>query len=176
VSQKMPSLQLFRLARACLAWQLLYLPGLGTCASAQELAPHPSPAGFPTDSEATAIRQVLQRQAAAWNEGDLDSFMDHYWRSAHLTFSSGGATVSGWQQTLDRYRSRYSDGKAMGQLTFSNLEITLIGTQAAYVLGNWKLDGTGLPPREGNFTLIFRRIKDQWLIVHDHTSLLSSNE
>ncbi len=118
-----------------------------------------------------AIEAVLATQQSAWNAGDLDAFMQPYWRSEQLTFSSGGKVTRGWQSTLDSYRTRYPTSAEMGELSFTNLEITPLGSQAAMALGNWQLRRDP-DPIGGNFTLVFRRFDDQWVIVHDHTSRL----
>jgi ketosteroid isomerase-like protein len=57
----------------------------------------------------------------------------------------------------------------MGVLTFSDLEINVLSKDAAIVLGNWALQRETDKPG-GKFTLIFRKFKDGWRIVHDHTS------
>jgi len=119
----------------------------------------------------TAIEAVLRMQEDAWNGGDVDAFMAHYWKSDDLTFSSGGKTTRGWQATLDHYRERYPTRDKMGRLTLSNLEITSLGDTAAMVLGQWKLDRDS-EPVGGNFTLVFRKLDGRWVIVHDHTSRL----
>lgn len=115
-----------------------------------------------------AIRSVLDRQIVAWNRGDIEGFMDAYDRSPELTFSSGGRVTRGWQPTLDGYHKRYPTRKAMGRLTFSDLEITELGPGAALVLGRWNLDRG--EPVGGTFSLVLRRQADRWMIIHDHTS------
>src|SRR4051794_8197691 len=87
-----------------------------------------------------AIGAVFRAQQDAWNGGDVRAFMDHYWKSDDLTFSSGGKTTRGWQATLAGYRERYPTREKMGRLTLSGLEITPLGDAAALVLGQWKLD------------------------------------
>jgi beta-aspartyl-peptidase (threonine type) len=117
-----------------------------------------------------AIRQVLDRQAAAWNKGDLEGFMAGYWKSPELTFFSGKSPERGWQATLDRYRKRYQgEGREMGKLTFGDIRIDLLGADAALVRGRWQLARTKDNPG-GLFTLIFRKLPEGWRIVHDHTS------
>src|SRR5437868_3064167 len=74
-----------------------------------------------------AVEAVLRAQEEAWNRGDIDAFVDHYWKSDSLTFSSGGKTTRGWTDTLNRYRSRYPTPEKMGHLTLSALEITPLG-------------------------------------------------
>jgi uncharacterized protein (TIGR02246 family) len=121
------------------------------------------------DSIRAAVEAILRAQEDAWNRGDVDAFMEHYWNSDDLTFSSGGATTRGWEATLNRYRERYPTREQMGRLTLSGLEITPLGESAALVLGQWSLDRES-EPVSGNFSLVVRKIDDRWLIVHDHTS------
>ena len=114
------------------------------------------------------IIEILTSQDAAWNAGDIDAFMEPYWHSDDLTFSSGGKVTRGWQATLDGYRSRYPTREAMGRLSFTELEITSLSPDAALVLGRWRLERQN--PLAGAFTLVMRRIGGRWVIVHDHTS------
>jgi ketosteroid isomerase-like protein len=124
-----------------------------------------------TDPAAEAVRAVLDRQVADWNRGDLDSFLTGYWNSPKVVFQSGGQRFDGWEAMRDRYRRRYqAEGRAMGQLAFSSIEIELLGADAAFVRGGWRLtlpDGT---KPGGLFTLLFRKLPEGWKIVHDHTS------
>lgn len=116
------------------------------------------------------IRDVLDHQVKAWNRRDLEGFMQGYWRSPELTFYSGGTTVSGWEETLARYRNRYqSAGNEMGTLEFLDLKIELLGPRAAFVRGRFHLKMSSTEP-SGIFTLTFRKFSDGWKIIHDHTS------
>jgi ketosteroid isomerase-like protein len=103
-----------------------------------------------------AIEGVLLAQQQAWNADEL-------------TFSSSGKTTRGWDNTLKRYRERYSSREQMGKLKLDQFEITPLSDSAALVLGNWQLE-RATEPVGGNFSLILRKIGDRWLIVHDHTS------
>ncbi len=141
------------------AWRvvMLLLAGCSGCASAGSgLSKH------------NQIADILGRQAAAWNAGDIEAFMEPYWRSPDLTFSSGGRVTRGWNSTLDNYRQRYPTRDEMGRLAFSDLEITELGSNAALVLGRWRLERQ--EPVGGVFTLIMRKYPKGWVIVHDHTS------
>ena len=123
---------------------------------------------------AADINHLLSEQAAAWNRGDIDAFMEYYWKSDQLTFSSGGKTTRGWKATKDGYKRRYATRQQMGKLAFDQLEVTPLGSEAALVLGRWTLDREQ-EPVGGNFSLVLRRIDGAWRIVHDHTSR-SENE
>jgi len=116
-----------------------------------------------------AIRAVLEAQRDAWNRGDLEGYMDGYDRSPNTLFVSGNNVTRGWQTVLDRYKKTYGSREKMGVLTFSDLEITLLSKDAALVLGRWRLKRANDEPH-GTFTLLFRKTKAGWKIVHDHTS------
>ncbi len=118
------------------------------------------------------IEGFLRVQEQAWNAGDIDQFMEHYWKSDELTFSSGGQTTRGWNNTLNRYRERYPTPDKMGKLKFDKLEITTLGDGAALVLGQWQVERES-EPLSGNFSLVVRKFAGRWLIIHDHTSRLS---
>ncbi len=117
------------------------------------------------------ILAVLETQKDAWNKGNLEEFMKGYWRSPKLTFFSGGVKRAGYDGVLERYRQTYqSEGKEMGKLTFSQIEVEMIGKKAAFVSGRFDLvlsDGKKLG---GLYTLILRQFNDGWKIIHDHSS------
>ncbi len=119
--------------------------------------------------EEAELRDLLTAQVAAWNHGDIEGFMQGYWKSDQTTFSGSSGVSRGWQALLDRYRKNYSTRAIMGHLEFSGLEITPLADDAALILGQWHLDReTG--PTGGVFTLVARRFPEGWRIIHDHTS------
>ncbi len=121
-----------------------------------------------TTSEA-AIRAVLDAQRDAWNRGNIEGYMDGYDRSPNTEFVGGDNISRGWQTVLDRYKKNYNSREKMGMLTFSDLEITMLSKDAALVLGRWRLKRANDEPH-GTFTLLFRKTKTGWKIVHDHSS------
>jgi beta-aspartyl-peptidase (threonine type) len=131
-----------------------------------------APAGEKQDrvNAVAQIRSVLRAQQDAWNRGDIDAFMNGYAHSRSTIFVSEGTVRRGWETVRARYRKKYSDRAKMGLLTFSDLEITSLGPDAAVALGRWKLKRAQDQPH-GRFTLIFRRLPEGWRIVHDHTSV-----
>jgi ketosteroid isomerase-like protein len=124
------------------------------------------------DGGKAAIEQVLHAQQEAWNRHDLDAFMTSYWKSPELTFFSGGTENHGWQAAMDRYKARYqSPGHEMGKLEFANLRVEMLGSDSAFVRGEWHLTMSDGKTPHGLFTLVFRKFPDGWRIVHDHTSV-----
>ncbi len=116
-----------------------------------------------------AILKVLSNQQTAWNNGDLEVFMQGYWKSDSLLFVGKSAPTKGWQATLNNYKKSYPDKAAMGILTFDIMKVDLLDATNAFVLGSWKLKREKDTPG-GYFTLWFRKINGEWKIVVDHTS------
>jgi beta-aspartyl-peptidase (threonine type) len=143
-------------------------PFLGCASSNRSGRPTQSSTRSDDGAVKAEITKVLDRQAAAWNDGDVEGFMDGYWRSPQLSFSSGGKVTRGFESTLQHFRASYPDKAAMGRLTFSDLEVTPLSADAALVLGRWRVESQ--KPTSGAFSLTMRRIDGQWLIIHDHTS------
>ena len=95
--------------------------------SARAIEACPDRAAFARQDSTTRsdITKVLDEQTAAWNRGDLDtlSWMATGDRPGSSSMS-GGTRHDGFDAMRDRYRKRYqADGRAMGQLAFSGLEV-----------------------------------------------------
>jgi len=142
-----------------LALLLLIAPLAAACAGPRRFTPE----------DRVAVGGVLERQAAAWNRGDLAGYMDGYARTDGLVFTSGAQIRRGWQEAFDHYRARYGHApETMGSLAFEILSIDPVGADGAIVLGRWALTGTSTG--DGVFTVILERRPEGWRIVHDHTS------
>lgn len=120
-------------------------------------------------SDEKQIREVLDTQVAAWNRADVDTFMKYYWRSDKTLFVGANGVTRGWQAVLDRYHRAYPNREAMGQLTFSNIEIDQNCPREAIVIGEYHLRRDKDSP-SGVFTLNFRKFAEGWRIVVDHTT------
>jgi len=125
--------------------------------------------GFDPETAKKEILAILMEQQKAWNRGDIETYMQGYYKSDSLRFASGGHVSYGWQTTLDRYKEGYPDKTIMGKLTFSNIDIKLLSENSALVFGKWELERADDHPW-GLFTLIFRKKPCGWRIIHDHTS------
>lgn len=121
------------------------------------------------EKEKAAIRKVMDEQVLAWNKGDVEGFMQGYWKSEQLTFISGDNVRRGWQTVTDNYKKSYNTREKMGVLSFSDLEITILGKDYANVIGSWKVQAQP-KDAQGKFTLLFKKFKDGWRIIQDHTS------
>jgi hypothetical protein len=115
-----------------------------------------------------SIREVLNKQVTAWNEGNIESFMQGYWKSDSLLFI-GSKITNGWDSTLARYKRSYPDKAAMGNLRFEIMRIDFISSDSYLVTGKYFLKREKDSP-SGVFTLLFRKKNGLWVVVYDHTA------
>ena len=140
------------------------------CAATKSHGPTASIESVQASDSKQQIHALLADQQAAWNAGDIDGFMQGYWKSPQLRFASRDSITYGWDETLAQYKLRYTDRSVMGTLKFDILETKVHTQDDAMLFGRWTL----LRPEKGDigglFTLVLRRIDGQWRIVSDHTS------
>ena len=115
------------------------------------------------------IRNTMLEQERAWNAGDLSKFMEPYWMNDSLMFIGKSGVTYGWQNTLNNYKKGYPDTAAMGKLHFDILHMKHLSVMYYSVVGKWHLTRS-IGNIGGHFTLLFRKIKNRWVIISDHSS------
>lgn len=126
---------------------------------------------FLNAADADDIRKVLSDQEAAWNRGDIDTFVSFYDDVPSITFV--GKTVSrGYKGVLERYKRNYPDKLHMGTLRFDEIEVRMLGKEYAVLIGKFILtrEEAGGGPASGRWTLVARKTPKGWKFIHDHTS------
>ncbi|MEX2596748.1 MAG: SgcJ/EcaC family oxidoreductase [Salibacteraceae bacterium] len=123
----------------------------------------------PVEDEISSIHAVLDRQKNAWNRGDLGAYMNGYWDSEELIFTSSKSIAKGRKDAVKHYKHTYKSKLDMGVLEFNNVSTKLLSSKSAFTVGEWsiKRDSHDL---KGRFTLIWQKIDRQWLIIADHSS------
>lgn len=124
---------------------------------------------FTQQSDEDAIRKVLSDQVTAWNKGDIESFMQGYWKNDSLMFIRKSGVNWGWQKTLENYKKGYPDTTAMGKLSFGIIVIKRLSPEYFYVVGKWTLNRS-IGDLGGHYNLLFKKINGMWMIIADHSS------
>jgi ketosteroid isomerase-like protein len=124
---------------------------------------------FAQSKDEQTIRTLIEEQRQAWNKGDKEKFMQTYWKSDSLMFIGKSGVTYGWQKTLDNYKKGYPDTAAMGKLDFDLLEVKRLSVMYFFVVGKWHLTRS-IGDVGGHFTLLFKKVKNKWVIVADHSS------
>ena len=115
------------------------------------------------------IKKILSSQQECWNNGDIDGFMQGYWNSEKLVFTSlNHKPAYGWKNTLERYKNSYPTKSSMGELKFEILNLKLISKTTATLKGKWELIRQKDHPN-GLFWLDIEKFDNNWLITKDST-------
>ncbi|TKC01088.1 DUF4440 domain-containing protein [Pedobacter cryophilus] len=122
--------------------------------------------GFAQENE---IKNLLEQQRSGWNKGDMEAYMQGYWKSDSLLFVARSGPDYGWQKTLESYKKFYPDKASMGFLTFDIKEIKMIDKTHAFVLGAWNIKKEK-DEAKGFFTLIVQKFESGWKVIVDHSS------
>ena len=120
-------------------------------------------------NEINTIKKILSSQQECWNNGDIDGFMQGYWNSEKLVFTSlNHKPAYGWKNTLERYKNSYPTKSSMGELRFEILNLKLISKTTATLKGKWELIRQKDHPN-GLFWLDIEKFDNNWLITKDST-------
>jgi ketosteroid isomerase-like protein len=128
-----------------------------------------SSASFGQSNDEQAIRKLLEDQTQAWNHGDVEGFMDGYWKSDSLMFIGKSGVNLGWQKTLENYKRSYPDTVAMGKLSFDLILVKRLSFQYFFIVGKWTLKRS-IGDLSGHYDLLIKKIKGRWVIISDHSS------
>ena len=120
------------------------------------------------ENDIEAIKKALQKSAEDWSKGDIEGYMNVYWKSNELQFIGKNGITYGWEETYKKYKKNYPNSDHTGQLTFKVLATNYLATNLYSLTGEYYLK------REkgdvnGIFTLIFKKIDNNWVIVSDHS-------
>lgn len=117
----------------------------------------------------STIKDKLYNQADCWNAGDIDCFMQDYWHDDSLMYIGKNGVTYGWQNTLDNYKIKYPSKKEMGQLKFEIVKLDRLDKSHYFMVGKWYLKRE-IGDIGGHFTLIWKKIENEWVIIADHSS------
>ena len=115
------------------------------------------------------IRELLTMQTESWNRGDIEGFMETYWKNDSLLFIGKNGVRRGWQETLNNYKRGYPDTAAMGKLSFDIIKVEKLSSRYYFVVGKWMLTRS-IGNLSGHYNLLMKKIRGKWVIVADHSS------
>ena len=124
---------------------------------------------FAQSNDEGAIRKLLDEQTAAWNRGNIETFMHGYWENDSLMFIGKSGVTYGYINTLNNYKKGYPDTAAMGKLFFTLIQVKKLSKEYYHVTGKWFLKRS-MGDIGGHYTLLFRKINGRWVIISDHSS------
>lgn len=120
------------------------------------------------DNDIEDIKKALTKSAENWSKGDMEAYMDVYWKSEKLQFIGKNGITYGWEQTLKNYKKNYPTPYHTGTLTFKVLSTDFLAKNLYSLTGEYYLKRQS-GDANGIFTLIFKKIDNKWVIVSDHS-------
>ena len=103
------------------------------------------------------LERMMKTSEAAWNRGDLESFVLDYDDTPETTFIGKTVTRGSRQAILDRYRRGYPTREKMGTLTYSEMTVRMLSPEIALMTGKFELkrSAEGGGDSTGRFTLVW---------------------
>lgn len=121
-----------------------------------------------SEKDEKEILKVMDNQMKSWNEGNIEGYMNGYWKSDSLRFVAKVGVQYGWNLTLDMYKKNYDTKEGMGKLSLKAVALEFLNKNVVFMIGRWQVEGK--KNVGGHYTQIWRKIKGKWLITVDHTS------
>lgn len=121
-----------------------------------------------SEKDEEEILKVMDNQIKSWNEGNIEGYMQGYWKSDSLRFVANIGVQYGWNLTLDMYKKNYDTKEGMGKLSLKAVALEFLNKDVVFMIGRWQVEGK--KNAGGHYTQIWRKIKGKWLITVDHTS------
>jgi len=162
---------------------LLLTLALASTASAQkkkkkdDSSSNPSTAAMLPDEQ--RIDNAIGETLGAWQLGDIEKLHSHYADDVDVVNGMWAPPVVGWPNYLASYQSQRARAQQV-RLDRSNTLIRVApGGSVAWASYQWEFTAVvdGVPASAfGHTTLVFEKRNDNWLIVHNHTSLVQASQ
>lgn len=167
------------------AFSLLMILGLtlafATTAAAQkkkkqkdETLPTP-PANFLPDEQ--RIDSLISEMLGAWQIGDIEKLHKVYADDVSVVSGLWGPPVMGWNSYLASYQSQRARTHQV-RMERTNTLVRVAGP-TAWASYQWDFAGVvdGQPTTaQGQTTLVLQKRGDDWVIVHNHTSIIPNSQ
>lgn len=116
------------------------------------------------------ICAMMAQSAAAWNRGELDTFMSDYMPGEGTTFIGRRGVLRGTAAIREVYAPRFGPGGVRDSLSFESVEVDLLAPDLANTIAWYVLARGDSVVARGPTSLVMRRVEGRWRIVHDHSS------
>jgi ketosteroid isomerase-like protein len=161
----------------------LFTLALASTASAQkkkkkdESSSNPATAAMLPDEQ--RIDNAIGETLGAWQLGDIEKLHSHYADDVDVVNGMWAPPVVGWPSYLVSYQSQRARAQQV-RLDRSNTLVRVApGGNVAWASYQWEFTAVvdGVPASAfGHTTLVFEKRNDNWLIVHNHTSLVQASQ
>ena len=139
----------------------------------------PNPATASILPEEQRIDNAIGEMLGAWQLGDIEKLHSHYADDVNVVNGMWAPPVVGWPSYLTSYQAQRARAQQV-RLDRSNTLIRIAPSgNVAWASYQWEFTAVvdGVPSSAfGHTTLIFEKRNNNWLIVHNHTSLVQASQ
>lgn len=116
------------------------------------------------------ILQNFEKQEECWNKADIECYMEAYATTEVIQTTSTGGITFGYDDIIANYK-RYFPSDRMGQLFFDEVKYRRLSTDLYLSTGRFNLKFKNRDElAQGWFSVVMKKIKEEWLIISDHSS------
>lgn len=165
-----------------LVWILMLSLVLAGPASAQKKkkkddTPPPAPTNIMPDEQ--KIDFVIGQMLAAWQVGDTTMMHKFYADDVSVVAGTWTPPAIGWTNYLAAYQIQRARLQQVRMDRSNTLIRVATSGQTAWACYQWEFSGLvdGAPSAaEGQTTLVFEKHGDDWVIIHNHTSIVQASQ
>lgn len=131
------------------------------------------PAVVPGGDTAQVLDYQIAEMLAGWQTGDLEMLHKHYADDVSVVSGAYEPPIVGWANFVSSYqrlRQRIQSGQIERRNTY-----TVVRGNFAWASYQWEFNGIvdgNITRWRGHTTLLFEQRGGQWMIVHNHTSVV----
>ncbi|WP_276498007.1 YybH family protein [Pontibacter litorisediminis] len=125
---------------------------------------------MPKSDAVQEVRQALEGQISAWNQGDLETAMAFYWNSPDMLWISKNGTEKGYQEVYEMFLQDFPDRGKMGTYTYTPLHIEQLAKEAVYFVFRWMIELNGERLMGGVSSQVWKKLDGRWVVTSEHAS------
>lgn len=123
---------------------------------------------FAQKKDEEEIRNIIKGQETAWNNADMNGYMQYYWKNdSLLRVTNKRGLKKGWQTVFEDYKKLYPDAAAMGKTTLEVISMKRLSRKYYFVVEKSTLT-RGIESFNGYSSLLFKKMKGRWYPIVDH--------
>jgi ketosteroid isomerase-like protein len=126
------------------------------------------------EKDAEQIGALVSQQYTAVAAGNIEKYLEPFWKSPLLIYISEGAIWKGWDEMRSHVERDYPDWKHVGHPILERMEISVVDVATASTLEWWDMTFPSSARVNGTTTSVWRKVPEGWRIIVTNTSVVQN--
>ncbi len=122
-----------------------------------------------------ALTEKTQNFSAIWNKADLAGYLGQYRQDDSFSLYYSGGRNLGIEAVGELYNTNWPTEEKMGKFYISDVTVNVLSPNVALTHGLFTHHFTEKTV-DGNFTLVWVKEGENWMIAHEHTARIKVTE